>query len=72
MCNVVGRGGLPSLAGAIAERDPEAGREFIKQLDFVCELEKCPVKRAKSEVYRAPVLSGIARARAHEILGELE
>ena len=72
LCSAVSRGAQPALAGAIAERDPEAGRRFIKRLNKILEMEQCSVKRAKAEVYRSPVLSGIARSTAHGLLGEME
>ena len=69
---VVCRGALPSLAGEVAQRDPEAGRKFIKRLDKVVAMEQVEVKRMKTEVYRSLVLSALARARSHDILGEME
>lgn len=72
LCAVVARRGLPSLAGQIAQLDPEAGRKFLQRLDRVMELEQCPSKRAQNEAYRSPVLSALARTRGHDILGELE
>lgn len=72
MCSAVGRGGSPMLSGQIAERDPEAARRFLARLDFVLTREQKEFRRMKNEEHRAPVLSGIARAKSHNILGELE
>lgn len=72
LCAVISSRAAPSLAGLVAERDPEAGRKFIKQLDLIYCLEHRLAIRELNELYRAPVLSSIARAKAHEILKELE
>lgn len=72
LCAVVARGAVPSLAGQIAERDTEAGRRFIKRLDKIVGMEQSDLKRAKSELYRSPVRSALARAKAHDILGEID
>ena len=73
LCAVVCRGAMPSLAGQIAQRDPPAGRKFIARLDKTVAMEQREVRRAKkSELYRSPLLSAMARSRGHDILGEME
>lgn len=72
LCSVVGRGGSPTLSGQIAGRDSAAAYKFLARLDQVLTLEQREFRRLKIEAHRSPVLSGIARAKAHNILGELE
>jgi hypothetical protein len=72
LCAVVARRALPSLAGQVAERDPEAARRFIEKLDRVLDLDPRASVQAFSEPYRAPVLSALLRRRGHDILGEME
>lgn len=70
--SIVGLGGSPELAGLIAERDPAAGRKLIDRLDHAMSRDHRGCNHPHLNSYKSPVFSGIARAKAHNILGELE